>query len=291
MADHPISGVIAAVPTPIDRDGEPDCPLFLEHARWSLENGCDALNVLGTTGEANSLSIAQRKSVMDAASGNLAQDRLMVGTATPDLPTTIDLTRYAFEKGFAAALVLPPYYYKPVSDDGLFAWFEALIGQTADAAIPIYLYNFPQLTGITFSAELAARLAETFPQRMFGMKDSSGDLDYAAKIAGIENFDVFPSSETALARTHVDGFAGCISATVNINAPQSARLWSNHDDRDALASVTQSRGHIASFPLVPAVKQLIANRLGKPGFASVLPPLLALEPTQGAELASGLQDN
>lgn len=290
MADHPISGVIAAVPTPVDSGGEPDCALFLEHARWSLDNGCDALNVLGTTGEANSLSVAQRATVMNAASGSLDQDRLMVGTGTPDLPTTIDLTRHAFEKGFAAALVLPPYYYKPVSDDGLFAWFEALIKQTADTPIPIYLYNFPQLTGITFSAELAARLAATFPLRMFGMKDSSGDLDYAAKIAGIEKFDVFPSSETALARTHTDGFAGCISATVNTNAPQSAQLWSDPDDRDALASVTHSRGHIASFPLVPAVKQLVANRLDKPGFAAVLPPLLALGAEQGKALAGGLQE-
>lgn len=290
MAEHPIGGVIAAVPTPFDGRGEPDCALFLQHARWSLDNGCDALNVLGTTGEANSLSAAQRKTVMEAASGGLAKDRLMVGTGTPDLPTTVELTRFAFEKGFAAALVLPPYYYKPVSDDGLFAWFETLIAQTTDTPIPIYLYNFPQLTGITFSADLSARLAESFPQRMRGMKDSSGDLDYAATIARIQGFDVFPSSETALARAQQDGFAGCISATVNINAPQSAMLWKNPDDGDALNSVTQSRGHIASFPLVPAVKQLIARRLDNAGFEAVRPPLCALSPEQSAALAAGLRD-
>ncbi|MCR9135344.1 MAG: dihydrodipicolinate synthase family protein [Alphaproteobacteria bacterium] len=290
MADHTLGGVIAAVPTPLGDDGQPDCALFLEHAQWSLNNGCDGLNVLGTTGEANSLSADQRKTVMDAASDNLARDRLMVGTGTPDLPTTIDLTRFAYEKGFAAALVLPPYYYKPVSDDGLFAWFEALITRTSDTPIPIYLYNFPQLTGITFSAELAARLSETFPQRMFGMKDSSGNLEYAANIAGIDGFDVFPSSETALARAKHDNYAGCISATVNINAPQAARLWANPDDDSALESVTQSRGHIASFPLVPAVKQLIAKRMNKAGFASVLPPLLALSNEQCSALANGFRE-
>ena len=224
MNNKRIGGVIAAVPTPFDRLGEPDLDLFVEHALWALDNGCDGLNVLGTTGEANSLSSAQRKSVMEAAAKALPNDRLMVGTGTPDLATTVDLTRFAFERGFAVTLVLPPYYYKPVSDDGLFAWFESLVQQTGDTPVPIYLYNFPQLTGITFSAELAARLAQAFPERVLGMKDSSGDLDYAAGIARIDGFDVFPSSEVALARAAVDGFAGCISATVNINAPTSAEL-------------------------------------------------------------------
>jgi 4-hydroxy-tetrahydrodipicolinate synthase len=286
MSENRIGGVIAAVPTPFDRRGEPDCELFIEHARWALANGCDGLNVLGTTGEANSLSSAQRKAVMEAAAGALPNDRLMVGTGTPDIATTVDLTRFAIEKGFAAALVLPPYYYKPVSDDGLFAWFESLVQQTGDTPVPIYLYNFPQLTGITFSAELARRLSEAFPQRILGMKDSSGDLDYAASIARIDGFDVFPSSETALANAARDGYAGCISATVNINAPTSAELWKNPDNAGALESVSGSRSHIASFPLVPAVKRLIATRLNQSGFASVLPPLCPLSAEQRTALAA-----
>ncbi len=289
MPEHDLGGVIAAVPTPFDSNGEPNGDLFIRHASWALDNGCDGLNVLGTTGEANSLSPAQRKSVMETASSALAKDRLMVGTGTPDLATTVDLTRFAFDTGFAAALVLPPYYYKPVSDDGLFAWFEALIARTTDTPIPIYLYNFPQLTGITFSAELATRLVEHFPQRIYGMKDSSGDLDYAASIARIDGFDVFPSSETALARAQKDGFAGCISATVNINAPRSAALWKNPDDSDALEAVTGCRGHITSFPLVPAVKQLVATRLNLPDFATVLPPLRSLSLEQNAALAGDFE--
>lgn len=285
MSDTKLRGVIAAVPTPIDERGEPDRDLFLKHAQWSLDNGCDGLNVLGTTGEANSLSAPQRKRVMEAASKALPRDRLMVGTGTPDLPTTVDLTRFAHDAGFQAALVLPPYYYKPVSDDGLFAWFETLVRLTADAPIPIYLYNFPQLTGIAFSAELAARLSSSLPGRIVGMKDSSGDLAYAARIADIDGFDVFPSSETALARVPADGYVGCISATVNINAPVAADLWADPNDADALASVTDSRGSIASHPLVPAVKHLVAARLNETAFARVLPPLLPLTDDQRASLA------
>jgi len=285
MGENQLRGVIAAVPTPFDDSDAPDAGLFVEHARWALDNGCDGLNVLGTTGEANSLSAEQRKTVMRAAAAALPSDRLMVGTGTPDLATTVDLTRFAFDAGFAAALVLPPYYYKPVSDGGLFAWFEALIRQTADAPVPLYLYNFPQLTGITFSADLAARLGHAFPDRVHGMKDSSGNLAYAAQMATIDRFAVFPSSETALARAQTDGFAGCISATVNINAPRAAALWSDPDNSAALDAVSASRAHIASFPLVPAVKELIARRLSRPGFATVLPPLLALDAEQRAALA------
>ena len=285
MSENRLGGVVAAVPTPIDAHGEPDCELFLRHARWALDNGCDGLNVLGTTGEANSLSADQRRIVMRAAAGALPRDRLMVGTGTPDLATTVALTRLAAEAGFAAALVLPPYYYKPVSDDGLFAWFETLFTQTAETPVSVYLYNFPQLTGIAFTEELARRLLEAFPDRMRGMKDSSGDLDYAARMAKIAQFDVFPSSETALARAAADGYVGCISATVNINAPQSARLWADAGNADALQSVTDSRGRIASVPLVPAVKALIADRLDAPDFARVLPPLCRLDDDQLAEIS------
>ena len=285
-----ITGVIAAVPTPVDTKGDPIGDLFLDHAHWALSNGCNALNVLGTTGEANSLSADQRRTVMRTAANALDGSKLMVGTGTPDLQTTLSLTRFAHELGFAAALVLPPYYYKPVSDDGLFEWFSELIHQTAETPIPVYLYNFPQLTGITFSEDLARRLSSSFPERLFGMKDSSGNLDYAAQMARIENFEVFPSSETSLAQAKRDGYAGCISATVNINAPQSARLWQDPDDKDALDSVTKSRGHIASYALVPAVKALIAHRLDQPGFARSLPPLVDLGPDEISKLIAGLDE-
>ena len=286
MGEGRMRGVIAAVPTPFDERGEPHADLFVAHAQWALDNGCNGLNVLGTTGEANSLSAAQRKDVMRVAATALPAGRLMVGTGTPDLPTTAELTRFAFEAGFAAALVLPPYYYKPVTDDGLFAWFAAIVHLTAETPAPIYLYNFPQLTGIALSVDCAARLAKAFPDRIAGMKDSSGDLDYAAQMASIDGFEVFPSNEVALARAQTDGFAGCISATVNINAPRAADLWASPNDADALRSLSESRSHIASFPLVPAIKYLVAERLEQPAFAAVLPPLLPLNAEQRGKLRS-----
>jgi 4-hydroxy-tetrahydrodipicolinate synthase len=279
MPSAKLSGVIAAVPTPVTAAGEPDIERFLRHARWALANGCDGLNVLGTTGEANSLSAAQRKAVMRAAA-SLDRARLMVGTGTPDLTTTIDLTRFAYDLGFAAALVLPPYYYKGVSDDGLFAWFDRLIEATAEQPVPIYLYNFPQMTGLKFSPELARRLKLAFPARIIGAKDSSGDLAYAAELAKIEGFDVFPSSETALGRADADGFAGCISASVNVTAPLVARFWRDRGNAALAQRVAAARTGISSVPLIPAVKYLVGQIHGDAEFERLLPPHL---PLTGAE--------
>ncbi|MDI6028618.1 dihydrodipicolinate synthase family protein [Corticibacterium sp. UT-5YL-CI-8] len=271
-----LSGVIAAVPTPFDAQRKIDLAAFIEHCSWCLANGCDGLNVLGTTGEANSLSVAQRKSVMAEAASKLDKSRLMVGTGTPDLDTTAELTRYAHQLGFAAALVLPPYYYKPVSDDGLFAWFSALVEMTADSPIGIYLYNFPQLTGIEFSPALAERLLRAFPDRIKGAKDSSGNLDYAAKLARIGGFDVFPSSEGALGKAKADNYAGCISATVNIDPASSAELLKRQNDAVLHKQVLGLRQSISANPLIPAIKYLVAKRTGNPVWLNVTPPQLPI---------------
>jgi 4-hydroxy-tetrahydrodipicolinate synthase len=285
MSADRLHGVIAAVPTPATASGEPDTARFLQHARWALENGCDGLNVLGTTGEANSFSAGQRSAVMTAAASGIDARRLMVGTGTPDLATTISLTRLAYELGFAGALVLPPYYYKGVSDDGLLAWFERLIEATAEAPVPIYLYNFPQMTGIRFSPELARRLKAAFRERIAGAKDSSGDLAYAAELAKTENFDVFPSSETAIGRAGADGYAGCISATVSVTAPLVARYWAAPGNAALAAKVAEARATISAQPLIPAVKYLVSLLHGDPAFARVLPPHLPLTQAQKSALA------
>jgi 4-hydroxy-tetrahydrodipicolinate synthase len=263
-------GVLAAVPTPVTAGGDPDTQRFLAHARWCMANGCDGLNVLGTTGEANSFSKDQRLAVMEAAANGLGARRLMVGTGTPDAATAIELTRAARDMGYAGALILPPYYYKGVSDDGLFDWFGSVIEATQ--GIRIYLYNFPQMTGVPLSPALLRRLANAYPDRVAGAKDSSGDLAYAADIASIDGFDVFPSDESALAAALQKGFAGCISATVNVTAPLAARLWRNQTDGALLEQVRERRQSIAAHPLIPAVKHLVSRLHGDAAFQRVLPP-------------------
>lgn len=276
MPKELLHGVIAAVPTPFSSALDIDGDAFIEHCQWCLNQGCDALNVLGTTGEANSLSFAQRSYVMTVAAERLERKRLMVGTGTPDLATTVSLTSLAFELGYAAALVLPPYYYKPVSEEGIFIWFSQLVAQTERTPIDLYLYNFPQLTGIEFSPSLAERLHVVFGERIKGIKDSSGNLDYARRLARLTGFAVFPSNEVSLAHATEDRFAGCISATINVTPAMSAALWRDQHDLKLQDGIRSLRQQISSHPLVAAVKWLVEKRTGNPIWKNVAPPNLPI---------------
>lgn len=283
-----MQGIIAAVPTPIDARGTPQRAPFVEHCQWALANGCDGLNVLGSTGEANSTDMAARRQVMGWAAEACDPAQLMVGTATPSLHETIALTIHADDLGYAVALVLPPYYYKPASEDGLFAWYAALHEALGDRKIRVYFYNYPQMTGITLPPTLIARLHRAYPERFTGIKDSSGDLAYCRALAAdLPGFAVFPSSETSLAEAAASGFAGCISATVNHSAPLCGQIWAERDapDAAALARIGELRAGIASQPLIPSVKHMVQRRTGDAIWANVLPPFLPLDRTQIAALA------
>ena len=289
MSDNPVQGVFAAVPTPFAEDYTPDLPLFMEHCDWVIDKGCDGLNVLGSTGEANSQTVEARAGLMRAvAESDLSRAALMVGTGTPALSDTIELTALAAELGFDAALVLPPYYYVPVSDDGLFAWFSRVVDAVKNSNTGIYLYNFPQMTGLEFSPSFIERLLEAFPTHVRGMKDSSGNLEYtnsiAAQFAG--HFDVFPGNEAPLADAVEKGYAGCISASVNATAEQAANIWQQRNDPSAAAvtELAELRSTIASVPLVAAVKALTAIRTGHDEWQRLLPPLQALEAGQHATI-------
>ena len=284
-----LHGILAAVPTPLTADNEPDLERFVHHAKWALAAGCDGLNVLGTTGEANSLSTEQRRGLMTHAAKHVPHARLMVGTGLPDLTGTIALTRHAYEQGFAGALILPPYYYKTASDEGLFSWYAAVVQATQTTPIALYLYNFPQMTGLPLTRELVARLAKEFGTRIVGAKDSSGDLAYATSLAKINNFDLFPSSETTIEHATRDGYAGCISATVNITAPLVARLWKEPDNASLAAIIAGLRSAMSKEPLIPAVKYLTALLHQDDAYARLLPPHLPLTEMQQKRLRALLE--
>lgn len=284
-------GVFGAVPTPFTADYDPDIAVFMEHCDWVLANGCDGLNVLGSTGEATSQAGKSRAAIMRAVAGSsLNKFPLMVGTGTPSLAGTIKLTQLAAELGFDAALVLPPYYYAPVSDDGLFDYFSSLITAVENLQLGFYLYNFPQMTGITFSPELVERLLTAFPGRFRGMKDSSGDLPYTDNIATTfaGAFDVFPGSEAPLADAVEKGYAGCISASVNATAVQAGKIWrerSSVSESDVL-ELRALRAAIQSVPIVAAAKYLTALRTGNDIWQRMLPPLTALGYEQKQQMQS-----
>src|SRR5437764_11483224 len=269
-----LRGVIAAIATAVDQRGEPECARSVALARFLLGNGCDGLNVLGTTGEATSFSLEQRKRVMTAyRDAGLPMERLMVGTGAASVADAVALTRHAADLGFAGALVLPPFYYKGVPDDGLVAYIDTLIQATAQRPIPIYLYHFPAQSGVPWHVGLVARLLGMFGGRIVGLKDSSGDMAYARATAALaEGFRVFPSTEAALPEARTGRFAGCISATANLNADLCARAWKSGDTAALDAAVT-IRKLFDGKQLVSGVKATLAHIHGDPAWARVKPPL------------------
>lgn len=289
-ATKTLHGVIAAIATAIDDRGEPDCGRSTALARYLLDNGCDGLNVLGTTGEATSFSLDQRRRVMSAyAEQGLPLERMMVGTGAAALADAVALTKHAAELGFAGALVLPPFYYKGVHDDGLVAGIEAILEATAARPIPIYLYHFPAQSGLPWHVALIRRLLDSFGERIVGLKDSSGDMAYARQAAAIlPRFKVFPSTEAVLAEARDGGFAGCISATANLNADLCARAF-HHGDATALADAVAIRKLFDGKPLVSGVKALLAHIHAEPRWARVEPPLSAFPAADGAAVIAGYE--
>lgn len=283
-----LSGVIAAIATPVDETGAPDLTRVIKLARFLLDNGCDGLNVLGTTGEATSFALAERKAVMDAYKSNgLPLARLMVGTGAAAVADAIALTRHAAELGFGGALVLPPFYYKGVPDDGLVAYIDTIVKATADKPIPLYLYHYPAMSGLPWNIPLIKRLLDVHPSRIVGLKDSSGDMEYARAAAALsKDFAVFPSTEACLLEARGGTFAGCISATANLNPDLCARAW-GAGDAAALDAAVAIRRLFEGKPLVSGVKALLAHIHGDPALARMKPPLAPLPAPDRTAVAAG----
>jgi 4-hydroxy-tetrahydrodipicolinate synthase len=288
MSESRLAGVIAAVATATNGAGEPDCTRSTELARFLLDNGCDGLNVLGTTGEATSYGLSQRQTVMNAyRSAGLPLDRMMVGTGAAATADAVALTRHAAELGFGGALVLPPFYYKVVPDDGLASYVATVVAATADCPVPIYLYHYPQLSGVPWRLDLIRRLLAAHGRRIAGLKDSSGDTAYAREAATIDpNFKVFPSTEAVLLEARSGAFAGCISATANLNADLCARAFHNGDGA-ALEAAVSIRKLFDGRPLVPGVKTLLAHIHSDPAWVRVMPPLAEFPAADRAAVVSG----
>jgi 4-hydroxy-tetrahydrodipicolinate synthase len=283
-----ITGVVAAIATPVQATGAPDTERATKLARFLLDNGCDGLNVLGTTGEATSFSLAERKEVMSAyKAAGLPLAGLMVGTGSAAVADAIALTRHAAELGFGGALVLPPFYYNGVPDDGLVAYIDAIIAATAQQPIPLYLYHFPAQSGLPWHIDLVRRLLAAHGSRIVGLKDSSGDMDYARSIAALSpDFDVFPSTEACLLDARGGAFAGCISATANLNADLCARAFRT-GDKAALDAAVTIRDLFKGKALVSGIKALLAHIHRDEALARTKPPLTAFSAADAAAATAG----
>ena len=288
-----LKGVIAAAATPLREDLSVDLDGLVAHCRHLLSDGCDGINLLGTTGEATSFSRGQRLDTMRAiASSGLPLSRFMVGTGAAALEDAVALTGAARELGFAGALLLPPFYYKGLDDDAVVGYVSAVIKRVGAEGLSLYLYHFPANSGVPFTPKAVKRLRDAFPDTLLGLKDSSGDLQYSAHLArDLPGFDVFPSAESAIGKAAEFGFAGCISATANVTAPYAQTALSGKTPQERASALEQAvhiRSEIAKFPLVSAVKATLALLSKRTDWRRLMPPLTELTASQSASLSSAL---
>ena len=285
-------GVFAAALTPLKDDLSPDIEATIGHYRWLLDQGCDGIVCLGTTGEANSFSLDERLALLDALGETELPAKLVVGTGCCAVPDSVRLSQKALEIGAAGVLVLPPFYYKGVSDDGLYGAYAETIERVGDPALKLYIYHFPKMTALDMSLELIGRLIAAYPDTVVGLKHSSGDWDsIAAMIAAFPGLDVFAGSEEFLLPTLELGGPGCMSATVNLLAPQSAELYAKWQDAGAEAlqeHLTALRTTLGRSAPIPSMKALLARQSGHANWAKVRPPLVALDTAQTERLAAEL---
>ena len=272
IAAKTLTGVWSAVLTPIDEHFEPDAPRAVAYYRDLLNNGIDGINLLGTTGEAMSLCVAQRMRLMEAVAESVPHERTMCGTGAASLQDAVSLTRAANELGFAAALVMPPFFFRETTDDGVLRWFDALIAAAAPLRAPILLYNFPRMTGVTFRPELVDRMIAAFPGVIAGMKDSSNDDELQrAILARHPELRIFPGSEERLLEAKRYGAAGCISGSVALWSQLAHEAYAN-DDADAAARVREQRAGLTGAPLIALVRERVAQQRGDNAWLRSMPP-------------------
>ncbi len=291
---HRIRGVLSPVLTPFNHDYSISESRFVAHCRTLIDRNV-GLAVFGTNSEANSLSVAEKRKLLDVlVEAGIPPARMMPGTGCCSISDSIELTRHAVEAGCAGVLMLPPFYYKGVADEGLYRNFASVIEAVADSRLQVYLYHIPAVTQVGISFSLIERLLSDFPDTVAGVKDSSGDWNNTLGMLEQfqpQGFDVFAGSEPFLLQTMRHGGAGCITATGNVNAAAIAHLHDSWQDdtadrqQEALNAV---RAVFQRLPMIPAMKAAIAMQQDDPEWAVLRPPLVELTQDQARQLQADL---
>ena len=293
-ATERLHAAFAPVVTPFTTELRPDAARLVRHCRWLLQNDV-GLAVFGTNSEGNSLSVPEKLDLLDAlVDAGLPTASMMPGTGCCAFPDTVELTRRAVQRGCGGVLMLPPFYFKGVPDDGLFASYAEVIERVGNARLRIYLYHIPQVSQVPISLALIERLLERYPDTIAGIKDSSGDaanLHALLERFASRGFAVFAGSESLLLATLCGGGAGCISATANVNPAAIARLARERTPSNAeaqQAALDKVRAVFQSFPMMAALKAAIAHFASDEAWRTLRPPLVPLAEAQQVDLLAKL---
>jgi 4-hydroxy-tetrahydrodipicolinate synthase len=289
-----LKGIFSPVLTPFNEDYTPDADRFVRHCRWLIEQDV-GLAVFGTNSEANSLGAQEKRRLLDTLlQAGIPAARMMPGTGSCALPEAIEMTRHAVQAGCGGVLMLPPFYYKGVSDEGIYRYFASVVEAVADSRLRVYLYHIPPVSQVPISLGLIERLLKQYPGIIAGVKDSSGNWDNTSAMLRQfqpQGFDVFAGSENFLLANMRGGGAGCITATGNVNPGPIVELfktWQNADADHQQQRLDITRAAFAQFPLIPAMKAAIAWKSGREDWRVVRPPLVELNAEQRQTLQASL---
>jgi len=299
MNQHPLSGVYAAALTPLNSDSTPNIEAIPTYLAFLAERGCHGALIFGTTGEGPSFSPEERKTVWAAAleiRQNHPEFRLLAGTGTPSLTETINLTKTAFDLGYDGVVVLPPYYFRKATDDGLFRWFEELIQIAVPSDGYLLGYHFPNVAGVGFSMPLLKRLKDTFPVQFAGIKDSSHDPAFVSALGATFGTDlaVFNGTDSYVSMALQNQAAGCITAPANLISPGLRAIYDaslrNEDSSETQALVTRQRHVLEKYmPFPPALKAILSQLYDFPNWP-VRPPMVEMPDETAAQAAKELQE-
>jgi 4-hydroxy-tetrahydrodipicolinate synthase len=295
-----VSGVNCAVATPLDVDLSPDFMMFGEHCQHLLGTGCDGLAILGTTSEANSFSLSERKAILEAALGaGVPAEKLLPGTGVAAYPETVDLTRHALSLGVERVVMLPPFYYKSLSNEGLIGSYSRIVEAVGDERLKVILYHIPQTSAVPIPHDVIEALRERFPGTFIGIKDSSGDFDnMATMVRRFPGLAVLSGSDSLMLPLLKLGGAGCITAAANLIPDELAKVFAGHGDPGRQAEIDAAqkrivavRGLASTGVQVATVKAMLSLVTGNAGWRRVRPPLVQAGEAVIAKIrASGLLD-
>jgi 4-hydroxy-tetrahydrodipicolinate synthase len=291
-----ISGVLSPVLTPFKPNLEPDVQRYIAHCQWLIANNV-GLAIFGTNSEAASLSVSERLTLTDALlAAGIPAHRMMPGTGACALPDAVTLTKHAAANGAAGCLMLPPFYFKGVSDEGLYAYYSEVIERVGNANLKVYLYHIPAVSGVPITLNLIAMLRKRYPNTVVGVKDSSGVWDNTKAMIDTfakDGFDVFPGSELPLTQALAIGGVGCISATANVNPAAIHAVYAARGTTEApalQAKIDAVRKIFQALVMIPAMKRVAAEFSGQAGWATVRPPLTKLDDGAAQKLLAQLKE-
>ncbi len=291
-----MKGVNAAVVTPMNKDLSADIGLLYAHCTWLLENGCDGLGILGSTGEANSFSARERIDIIQGlAKAGLPMEKTMPGTGSSAFTDTVDVTRCAMDVGAGGVLMLPPFFYSDVSDDGIYNAFAEIIHRVDAQRLRVYLYHIPKFSGVPISHDLIARLIADFPETVVGLKDSNGIVENMLEmIKKFPGFAIFTGADEMFLDILQAGGAGCITANSNFASSLMQKIYSSWIDKGEIDNasndtVRQIRSLALQYPFVEAVKSIMADHSGTTSWLNIRPPFTLLDETDKATLIAEIK--